>query len=294
MLAKPAAAPPAATPPAAAPLAAAGPAVEAVDVTRVYELGGISVEALRGVSLTVTVGDYLAIVGPSGSGKSTLMHVLGGLDRPTSGRLIIGGRDVAGLRAPDMARLRNETIGFVFQAFHLLPRTSAVDNVALPLVYRGLGVRARRARAAEMLDRVGLAHRQRHRPSQLSGGEQQRVAIARALVTAPSVLLADEPTGNLDTATGDSVLTLLESLNESFGVAVVLVTHDRDVAARAYRQIVMRDGMIVRANDRRRSAIVETAPSGAPGPSADDGPERPTLPPSSSRPTPPSPSEPAP
>jgi putative ABC transport system ATP-binding protein len=263
-------------PPAAPP--DAPPAVEAFDVTRVYDLGGVSVEALRGVSVAVATGDYLAIVGPSGSGKSTLMHVLGGLDRPTGGRLLIGGRDVAGLRPPEMARLRNETIGFVFQAFHLLPRTSAVDNVALPLVYRGLGARARRARAAEMLEQVGLAHRRHHRPNQLSGGEQQRVAIARALVTSPSVLLADEPTGNLDTATGDSVLTLLESLNGSFGVAVVLVTHDRDVADRAHRQIVMRDGMIVRTSDRRRSAIVEDAPSGAPGPSVDDGPVRPTPP----------------
>src|SRR5687767_15609113 len=144
-----------------------------------------------------------------------------------------------------MARLRNETVGFVFQAFHLLPRTSALENVALPLVYRGLGRRQRRARAAEMLGEVGLAHRVSHRPNQLSGGEQQRVAIARALVTAPSVLLADEPTGNLDTVTGEAVLALLESLNSSSGVAVVVVTHDRDVAARAHRQIVMRDGLIV-------------------------------------------------
>jgi putative ABC transport system ATP-binding protein len=256
-----------------------GPAaIEAVDVTRMYELGGVSLPALQGVSLTVAAGDYLAIVGPSGSGKSTLMHVMGGLDRPTSGRLAIGGRDVAGLRAPEMAKVRNETIGFVFQAFHLLPRTTAVENVALPLVYRGLGRRARRARAAETLALVGLEHRLHHRPNQLSGGEQQRVAIARALVTSPSVLLADEPTGNLDTATGESVLTLLESLNESFGVAVVLVTHDRDVAARAHRQIVMRDGTIVRASAGPESAIVESAPSGAPGPSVDGGPARPTPP----------------
>jgi putative ABC transport system ATP-binding protein len=143
-----------------------------------------------------------------------------------------------------MARLRNETIGFVFQSFHLLTRTSALDNVALPLVYRGVGRRERRARAAEMLDRVGLAHRMDHRPNQMSGGEQQRVAVARALVTGPEVLLADEPTGNLDTVTGQSVLALLESLNAD-GVAVVLVTHDRDVAARAGRQIVMRDGLVV-------------------------------------------------
>ena len=219
--------------------------ISAVDVVRTYELGGVSVPALRGVSLTIADGDYVAIVGPSGSGKSTLMHLLGGLDRPTDGRLVIGGRDVATLNPGEMAALRNETIGFVFQAFHLLARTSAVDNVGLPLVYRGLGAKARRERAAAMLERVGLAHRINHRPNQLSGGEQQRVAIARALVTDPSVLLADEPTGNLDTATGEAVLELLEELNTASGVAVVLVTHDREVAARAHREIRMRDGVIV-------------------------------------------------
>jgi putative ABC transport system ATP-binding protein len=197
------------------------------------------------VTLTVPEGSYAAIVGPSGSGKSTLMHLLGGLDRPTTGQLLIGGRDVAGLSAPDMATLRNRTIGFVFQSFHLLPRTSAVDNVALPLVYAGVRAGERRRRAAEMLDRVGLGHRLRHRPNQLSGGEQQRVAIARALIGSPSLLLADEPTGNLDSATGAEVLALLESLNADSGVAVVLVTHDHDVAARARRQIRMRDGAIV-------------------------------------------------
>jgi putative ABC transport system ATP-binding protein len=219
--------------------------VEATDVTRTYELGGVSVPALRGVSLVVEPGDYVAIAGPSGSGKSTLMHLLGGLDRPSGGRLVIGGRDVSTLSPPEMARLRNETIGFVFQAFHLLPRTTAVDNVALPLVYRGAGARQRRAKAAEMLERVGLGHRLHHRPNQLSGGEQQRVAIARALVTDPAVLLADEPTGNLDTVTGGAVLTLLEELNATSGVALVIVTHDRDVAARARRRIAMRDGQIV-------------------------------------------------
>ncbi|BFU44311.1 ABC transporter ATP-binding protein [Krasilnikovia sp. MM14-A1004] len=220
------------------------PAIVATGITRTYELDGVSVPALRGVSLSVEPGDYVAIVGTSGSGKSTLMHLLGALDRPTSGQLLIGGRDVATLSPGEMARLRNETIGFVFQSFHLLARTTAQDNVALPLVYRGIGRRERRRRAAALLDRVGLGHRVGHRPNQMSGGEQQRVAIARALVTDPSVLLADEPTGNLDSATGRSVLALLESLNAD-GVAVVLVTHDRDVAARARRQIVMRDGLIV-------------------------------------------------
>ncbi|MBL7259264.1 ABC transporter ATP-binding protein [Actinoplanes sp. LDG1-01] len=220
------------------------PAIVATDISRTYDLDGVSVPALRGVSLTIEPSDYVAIVGTSGSGKSTLMHLLGGLDRPSGGTLLIGGRDVSTLNPAEMAKLRNETIGFVFQSFHLLARTTARDNVALPLVYRGAGRRERRDRATAMLERVGLAHRLDHRPNQMSGGEQQRVAIARALVTDPSVLLADEPTGNLDSTTGQSVLALLESLN-SDGVAVVLVTHDRDVAARAQRQIVMRDGVIV-------------------------------------------------
>jgi putative ABC transport system ATP-binding protein len=218
-------------------------AIVADDVSRTYELDGVSVQALRGVSLTVEAGDYVAIVGTSGSGKSTLMHLLGGLDRPTGGTLLIGGRDVSTLSPNEMAELRNTTIGFVFQSFHLLARTTAQDNVGLPLVYRGIGRRDRRDRAAAMLERVGLGHRITHRPNQMSGGEQQRVAIARALVTGPSVLLADEPTGNLDSVTGQSVLALLETLVDD-GVAVVLVTHDRDVAARARRQIVMKDGLI--------------------------------------------------
>jgi putative ABC transport system ATP-binding protein len=225
--------------------AAEGFAVLGTDLTRVYELEGVSVAALRGVSLEIAAGDHVALVGPSGSGKSTLMHLLGGLDRPTSGSLSIGGRDVATLSTADLAKLRNETIGFVFQSFHLLTRTSAVDNVALPLVYRGLRAGERRRRATAMLELVGLGHRLHHRPNQLSGGEQQRVAIARALVTEPLVVLADEPTGNLDTATGLAVLALLEEVNAARGVALVLVTHDREVAARARRQIVMRDGVVV-------------------------------------------------
>jgi putative ABC transport system ATP-binding protein len=219
-------------------------AIVADEVTRTYALDGISVPALRGVSFTIPAGDYVAIVGPSGSGKSTLMHLLGGLDRPTSGRLSIGGRDIGALSQHELARLRNETIGFVFQSFHLLARTSAVDNVALPLVYRGTGARERRAKATAMLEQVGLGHRLHHRPNQLSGGEQQRVAIARALVTDPEVLLADEPTGNLDTTTGHAVLALLEQLNVEHGVALVIVTHDREVADRANRQIIMRDGLL--------------------------------------------------
>jgi putative ABC transport system ATP-binding protein len=223
----------------------AAAAVVARDLTRTYELDGVSVAALRGVSLEVPVGGYVALVGPSGSGKSTLMHLLGGLDRPTSGTLRIGGRDIADLTAADLAKLRNETIGFVFQAFHLLARTTAVDNVALPLVYRGIRAGERRKRAAAILGRVGLSHRLDHRPNQLSGGEQQRVAIARALVTEPVLLLADEPTGNLDQTTGRAVLDLLEEINVERQVALVMVTHDREVAARARRQVEMRDGEVV-------------------------------------------------
>ena len=221
-------------------------AVEAHEVTRTYQLDGLAVPALRGVSLTVPAGDYAAIVGPSGSGKSTLMHLLGGLDRPTTGTLRIAGRSVTELSATELARLRNRTIGFVFQAFHLLPRTTAVDNVALPLVYGGARAGERRRRAAEMLDRVGLAHRLRHRPNQLSGGEQQRVAIARALVTGPSLLLADEPTGNLDSLSGQEVLALLQNLQRQFGTTVLMVTHDPKAAAVCDRILTMEDGRLIR------------------------------------------------
>ncbi|MFF0659069.1 ABC transporter ATP-binding protein [Micromonospora tulbaghiae] len=259
------------------------PAIEAVDVWRTYELDGVSVSALRGVSLTIGQGEYVAVIGPSGSGKSTLMHLLGGLDRPSGGRLVIGGRDVTTLTAPELATLRNETIGFVFQAFHLLARTSAVDNVALPLVYRGVGARQRRERAAAMLGRVGLGHRLHHRPNQLSGGEQQRVAIARALVTEPAVLLADEPTGNLDSATGEAVLELLEQLNAESGVALVMVTHDQEVAARAHRRIAVRDGLIRSdtLHDRPPSdgsgvpATLDPAPSAEPRSASGSGPGHP-------------------
>jgi putative ABC transport system ATP-binding protein len=219
--------------------------VAVANVTREFQLDGLSVPALRGVTITIEHGDYLAIVGPSGSGKSTLMHLLGGLDRPTSGQLLLGGRDVSVLSAGELAKLRNEVIGFVFQSFHLLARTTAIDNVALPLIYRGIRHSERMHRARQMLERVGLAHRANHRPNQLSGGEQQRVAIARALVTQPSVLLADEPTGNLDSASGEAVLALLEQLNAEHAVALAVVTHDASIAARARRRITMRDGMIV-------------------------------------------------
>jgi putative ABC transport system ATP-binding protein len=220
------------------------PAVEAVDVRRSYQLDGVSVEALRGVSLRIDPGEYVAVVGPSGSGKSTLMHLLGCLDRPTSGLLRVGDRDVATLGDGELAGLRNRTIGFVFQSFQLLGRTTALDNVALPLVYRGVRRAERRERAAAALTAVGLGHRLGHRPGQLSGGEQQRVAIARALVGEPALLLADEPTGNLDTASGAEILALLDGLVRDRGVAVVVVTHDPDVAATARRRVRMRDGLI--------------------------------------------------
>jgi putative ABC transport system ATP-binding protein len=220
------------------------PAIEAVDVTRTYRLGANPVHALRGVSIRVDPGEYAAIVGPSGSGKSTLMHLLGLLDRPTAGVISVEGRDATGISDTELAELRNETIGFVFQSFQLLSRTTAVDNVALPLLYRGIRKAERRRRAAAALDAVGLGNRLTHKPSQLSGGEQQRVAIARALVGEPQLLLADEPTGNLDTRTGREVMDILNRLNAERGVAVVLVTHDREIASHARRQVHMRDGAI--------------------------------------------------
>jgi putative ABC transport system ATP-binding protein len=221
-------------------------AVEADRVTRVYPGDGVEVPALRGVSLRIGSGEYVAIVGPSGSGKSTLMHIFGCLDRPTSGRMLVAGRDTAGLSDAELAALRNRTVGFVFQSFQLLARTSALDNVALPLVYRGTGRSERRQRAEAALHAVGLGHRLGHRPAQLSGGEQQRVAIARALVSEPSLLLADEPTGNLDTRNGAEVMRILDRLNTERGVAVVLVTHEPDIAAHARRIVSLRDGRVDR------------------------------------------------
>ena len=221
--------------------------MEARDVTKVYRLDGVEVRALDGVDLEVVPGDSLAIMGPSGSGKSTLLGLLGGLDRPTSGTLRFQGRDVTRLSDDQLAVVRNRVVGFVFQNFQLLARTPAVGNVGLPLVYRGLGRAERRRRAVQALQSVGLGHRLQHRPSQLSGGEQQRVAIARALVTEPAMLLADEPTGNLDSRSGEEVLELLARLHAERGVAVVVVTHDPGVAGRFQRRVTMADGRLTPA-----------------------------------------------
>ncbi len=219
--------------------------VAARGVTKVYRLDGVEVRALDGIDLEVVQGDSLAIMGPSGSGKSTLLGLLGGLDRPTDGNLAFAGREVGAMSDDELAKVRNQVVGFVFQSFQLLPRTIAVANVGLPLVYRGLGRAERRRRAVEALQAVGLGQRMAHRPSQLSGGEQQRVAIARALVTEPAMLLADEPTGNLDSRSGDEVLDLLARLHLERGLAVVVVTHDPGVAKRFERLVVVRDGRLV-------------------------------------------------
>jgi putative ABC transport system ATP-binding protein len=225
------------------------PLIQLEDVTKTYVMGDVEVHALRGVSLTIGRGEFTAIMGASGSGKSTLMNLLGCLDRPTSGRYLLDGNDVSALPADALAAIRNQTIGFVFQSFNLLSRTSALENVELPLVYAGLGTPERHARAAEALGRVGLGDRVDHHPSQLSGGQQQRVAIARALVNRPRVLLADEPTGNLDSRTSEGVMALLQELGRA-GITVVLVTHEPDIAEHASRVIVMRDGRI-RSDERR-------------------------------------------
>ena len=221
------------------------PVVDVSDVTRDYPLGsGEVVRALRGVSLSIAPGELVAIAGPSGSGKSTLLHLLGALDRPTRGTVRFSGRDSATLSDTELAQLRNREIGFVFQQFQLLPRTSALANVGLPLVYAGVGRGERQRRARAALAEVGLDHRMDHRPQQLSGGEQQRVAIARALVTRPRLVLADEPTGNLDTRTGEEIMGLLARLNREQGVAVIIITHDPEVAGRARRRLRIRDGLI--------------------------------------------------
>jgi putative ABC transport system ATP-binding protein len=216
--------------------------IEARGLVKTYELGGTIVRALDGVDFDVPEGDMLAIAGPSGSGKSTLMHIIGCLDRPDSGRYILAGEDISMLSRNRLAEIRNRRIGFVFQTFNLLPRMNALENVELPLLYAGH--RGAKDRAAAALKTVGLEDRMHHKPTQLSGGQRQRVAVARALITDPAILLADEPTGNLDSKTGEELLALLESLNAS-GHTIIIVTHDHDIAARCRRQIHMRDGRIV-------------------------------------------------
>ncbi|MBM4057739.1 MAG: ABC transporter ATP-binding protein [Planctomycetes bacterium] len=216
------------------------------DVVKVYDLGSVRVEALRGVSLAIGRGEHVALVGPSGSGKSTLMNTLGCLDRPTSGSYVLDGREVTTLSKDERAHVRNRHLGFVFQSFNLLARTTALENVELPMIYaRGVPARERRRRARAALESVGLGDRLDHHPTQLSGGQQQRVAIARALVNGPSILMGDEPTGNLDSRTGQDVIDLFRRLNREQGLTVIIVTHDPEVAAAADRVVTLRDGLVV-------------------------------------------------
>jgi putative ABC transport system ATP-binding protein len=230
------------------------------DVVKTYRMGDVEVHALRGVSVEVAQGDFTAVMGASGSGKSTLMNILGCLDRPTAGRYLLDGQEVSRLSVEQLAEVRNRTIGFVFQSFNLLARTSALENVELPLLYGGVATGERHRRAAESLARVGLADRAEHHPNQMSGGQQQRVAIARALVSQPRVILADEPTGNLDSRTSVEVMALFQELGRA-GITVVLVTHEPDIAQYASRVVVMRDGLIL--SDTRqtaRRAVIPPAP----------------------------------
>lgn len=222
------------------------------DVRKYYSLGGQEIRALDGVSLTIEAGEFVAIIGPSGSGKSTLMHLLGCLDTPTSGRMEICGHDIAEANANQLAAIRNREIGFVFQSFNLLPRLNVLENVEVPMIYTGASATARRERARELVEKVGLGDRMKNRPTQLSGGQCQRVAIARALVNDPKIVFGDEPTGNLDSHTGELILHMFTELNAA-GRTVVLVTHDPEVAAVTHRVIEIRDGRIRREYDPRRT-----------------------------------------
>jgi putative ABC transport system ATP-binding protein len=222
------------------------PTIRLENIVKTYDLGEVQVHALRGVSLDVYPGEFAAVMGASGSGKSTLMNILGCLDRPTKGRYLLDGEDVSQFSKKDLARVRSQRIGFVFQQFNLLSRTSALENVELPTIYAGVPTREREQRAREALKRVGLAERAMHFPSQLSGGQQQRVAIARALVNNPAILLADEPTGNLDSRTSVEIMDILQKLNQEHGLTVVLVTHEPDIAQYAKRALEFRDGRMRR------------------------------------------------
>jgi len=218
--------------------------IDCQDVWKIYRLGDLEVQALRGLTVSIDQGEFVAIMGSSGSGKSTFMNIVGCLDTPTRGSYRMGEIDVGRMETDELAELRNHRIGFVFQNFNLIPRTSALENVQLPLFYRGLSLREQRAKAVEALARVGLSGREHHYPAQLSGGQQQRVAIARALVTMPTLLLADEPTGNLDTESSREIMAVLESLNRQDGMTVLVVTHEPDIAAYAARKIVIKDGQV--------------------------------------------------
>lgn len=229
------------------------------NITKVYSMGSVEVRALDDVSFSISHGDYVSIMGPSGSGKSTLMHIVGCLDRPSSGRYSLQGEDVSRLDDAELAHVRNKRIGFVFQQFNLLPRETVLGNVEIPLMYAGVGGKERRRIAAEALARVGLADRMHHRPAEISGGQKQRVAIARALVNSPSLILADEPTGNLDSRTGSEILAILDKLN-SEGCTIVLVTHDRPVAERARRIVHLRDGAVERIEELSVERSAERGP----------------------------------
>lgn len=218
--------------------------IETRDVTKVYKVGEVEIHALRGISVEIEEGEYVSIMGPSGSGKSTLMHILGCLDTPTAGEYILNNVEVNKLSDEELARIRNREIGFIFQSFNLLPRATVMHNVELPLIYSGASARDRKNRTSQVLEKVGLADRSRHIPSQLSGGETQRAAIARAVVTSPSLVLADEPTGNLDSSTGEEILSLFDDLHKE-GNTLIVVTHERYVAEKGERVIYLRDGRVV-------------------------------------------------
>jgi putative ABC transport system ATP-binding protein len=234
------------------------PVISVKNLEKIYQMGEVSVHALRSISLDIEIGEFVTVVGPSGSGKSTLMHILGCLDQPTRGQYLLEDRDVSRLSDDEISRIRNQQIGFVFQGFNLLARTSALENVELPLLYSKESVSSseRRTRALEALEQVGLASRAQHHTNQLSGGQQQRVAIARALLNKPSILLADEPTGNLDSRTSVEVMDIFQSLKDRLGITIVLITHEPDVAAYGSRIVTFRDGVIIsdELNDRRRTA----------------------------------------